>query len=373
MSVISTLPIEIMSKILGLLESGDKYKCMLVNKEFYSSTMPELWRNLVISTMNQLYRFINCLNGAENQIGINIKSIRFGWYSYVSDDELLYILALAPNLEELKISYAQELTDKSIMAIPQYCKFLTHFQLGYSSVSNHSVQVLGQCNQLRKLTLVECNMLDSNALKPFAHLPINYLDLTGCSWLTVNETARDLRLFTHLTDLNIEDCDPIPTDFLHFLTTDDTGKPYLPYLKRFGVSSYQISDDDIIPFLKAHQDIRELFLFSPGITDRTLENITHLSHLQYLGIKSRKELSPPIVRKLVNQCTKLSKFILSGLGLTYHDFPEAEPNNSGGSPAVLVAHQYSSDSVVFKWSCTELNRIRDYCLKRDNNIIERKI
>ncbi|ORE22834.1 RNI-like protein [Rhizopus microsporus] len=185
-------------------------------------------------------------------------------------------------------------------------------------MSYRSAHYLGKCQQLQRLTLAACPNLTPMTLLPFAECAIEYLDLSGCKWLTASDTAIDLCSFTHLTHLTLICCDAISSDFLHRLTGA------LPQLQDFSITGNAVIDDDaIIPFLKTHTRIRGLFLLECAITDSTLEVIAnYLPDLHNLDISFCTSLTPNGIRILVDRCQNLRLLGLKECSIARGDLPE---------------------------------------------------
>lgn len=324
MSKFEELPREIVSLFCSLLKQSAKYNCIFVNREFHAAAIPELWREPVLPTTTVLKKLLKCLKLSKHQRGEYIRSIKLGYKVAMTDDDLLTLMHLMPNLEILELRKADELTDKSIMRVSQYCRQLKSFGIKGAMVTYRSAHYLGQCQQLTKLALESCPNLSPLALLPFAELDIEYLDLSGCKWLNVADTADDLRSFHNLTHLNLVCCDIVSMDFIHHLTTNGEGKPCLPKLQDFSITGGTVMDDSaIIPFIKTHPNIRGLFLLECIITDHTLDAISkYLVSLHNLDVSFCRRLTARGVRNLISNCPNLRLLGLKNCGITQTDFPE---------------------------------------------------
>ncbi|EPB90300.1 hypothetical protein HMPREF1544_02825 [Mucor circinelloides 1006PhL] len=320
MAVFGDLPREIISLICSLLKQSAKYNCTFVNKEFHDAAIPELWREPNLPSTHLVKQLLKCLKLCKHQRGEYIRVVKLGFKVALSDDELLNLIQLMPNLEVLELRKADELTDKSIMRVSEYCTQLKSFGITGAMVSYRSAHYLGQCQQLQKLTLASCPNLSPLALLPFAQLKIEYLDLSGCKWLNVADTAYDLCSFQYLTHLNLVCCDIINMDFVHHLTAATC----LPNLQDFSITGGTVIEDSaIIPFVKAHGNIRGLFLLECAITDLTLEAISvALPLLHNLDLSFCRRLTPYGVRHLISHCSNLRLLGLKSCGITQSDFPE---------------------------------------------------
>lgn len=326
MSKFEELPREIISLFCSLLKQSAKHSCIFVNREFHAAAIPELWREPVLASTNIVKQLLKCLKLSKHQRGEYIRVIKLGFKVTMNDGDLLSLMPLMPNLEVLELRKADELTDKSIMRVSQYCPQLKSFGLKGALVTYRSAHYLGQCQQLTRLSLESCPNLTPLALLPFAELHIEYLDLSGCKWLNVTETAYDLCSFEHLTNLNLVCCDTISMDFINHLTTNDRyhGKPCLTKLQDFSITGGTVIEDSaIIPFIKTHPNIRGLFLLECAITDQTLDVISrYLPFLHNLDVSFCGKLTQRGVRNLICKCPNLRLLGLKDCGITQSDFPE---------------------------------------------------
>jgi hypothetical protein len=325
MARLDELPREIVSLICSLLKQPTKYYCSLVNKEFYDAVIPELWREPILPTTHTLNQLVKYLEHSKSQRGDSIRVIKLDPNVSLNDDELLNLLAFVPNLEVLELRKANKLTDKSMIRVSHYCSQLKSFGVTGALLTYRSAHYLGRCRQLSKLTLGSCPNLSSLTLLPFAELNIEYLDLSGCKWLNVTDTAYDLGSFQYLTHLNLVCCDVISTEFIRSLAiVNDDGRPCLPNLQDFSITGSTIIDDSaMIPFIKTHGNIRGLFLLECAITDETLEAIAHhLPLLHNLEVSFCTRLTSRGVRHLINHCSRLALLGLKNCGMIHNDFPE---------------------------------------------------
>jgi hypothetical protein len=352
MARLDELPREIISLVCSLLEQPAKYHCSFVNKEFYDAAIPELWREPVLPTTNILKQLVKCLKLSKSQRGDYIRIIKLGLKVSMNDDELVNLLQLVPNLEVLELRKADELTDKSMTQVSHYCNQLKSFGVTGALLTYRSAHYLGRCRQLSKLTLESCPNLSSLALLPFAELNIEYLDLSGCKWLNVTDTAYDLCSFQYLTHLNLVCCDVISMEFIRCLAAGINGKPCLTNLQDFSITgSTIIKDSAMIPFIKTHSHIRGLFLVECAITDETLEAIaSYLPLLHNLELSFCSRLTSRGVRHLINKCNHLTLLGLKNCGMTHSDFPEI--------PSSVFSAKSKNYPHLDTLRCTELGYIR---------------
>ncbi|KAI8353641.1 hypothetical protein EDC96DRAFT_517140 [Choanephora cucurbitarum] len=320
MSRLDKLPREIISLICALLKQPAKYSCIFVNRELYDAAIPELWREPTLVTTAPLKKLIRCLKISKHQRGEYIRTLKLGYKVSLNDDELLALLQLTPNLEVLELRKADQITDKSIVHVSRYCNLLKSFGVTNALITYRSVHYLGQCLQLKRLTLAACSNLSPLALLPFVSHKIEYLDLSGCKWLNVLDTAYDLASFQHITHLNLVCCDTINMEFIHYITQQDC----LVNLQDFSLTGGLIIEDSaIIPFVKSHPNIRGLFLLECAITDQSLDAIaTYLPLLHNLDLSFCRRLTTNGVRRLINCCQNLRLLGLKDCGITQTSFSE---------------------------------------------------
>ncbi|CAO3663262.1 unnamed protein product [Rhizopus stolonifer] len=270
-----------------------------------------------VDDYRNVHQLIKCLHHSKQQRGDYIRAVRLGYDITISDDELLSLLPLIPNLEVFAIKQAEQLTDKSLIPISNYCRQLKHFSVSGALCSYRTAHYLGQCIQLQQLGFAACPNLTAMALLPFVHRAIEQLDLSGCKWLTVNDTAQDLRSFVHLTHLNLICSDIISADFLHHLTE-------LVHLQDFSITGNSVIDDQaIVPFIKNHSNLRGLLLLECAISDDTLQVIAeYLPELRHLDISFCTRVTLQAIRSLIHHCPYLEALGLKHCGLSRSDFPE---------------------------------------------------
>ncbi|KAI9252156.1 hypothetical protein BY458DRAFT_443805 [Sporodiniella umbellata] len=293
MTTFENLPREVISRILYLIEPEDLIGCLTVNKAIYSLVLPVLWKKLAI------------------------------WD-------------------------ASRLTDDSISKISQYCQQLKTFWLVDSNLTHKSPVSLGRCQHLEELSFVSCRGLTSRTLQPFTLLPIKSLSIRLCNWLNAEDTACDLRSFHQLEELNIQLCDAPLNDFFLRISTNEAGVPYLPRLQSVFLlvdgATWEVGENAILPFLKAHSALRDVTLFHCTLTSKTFDAIAeYLPNLEFLLISNSLDVSAHAVRNVVNRCPKLYSLELVACKYTKDDFPEMN---------------YSSDQSKIKWDLFDLKRIR---------------
>ncbi|KAG1474163.1 hypothetical protein G6F56_000511 [Rhizopus delemar] len=314
---------------------------------FHSLILPQLWKSPEIHNEKTLVRFISAINSPKRESWKYIHSILFR-LCFLTDEDFLAILPKLANVKELALWDASKLTDQSITEISHYCKQLKRFWLEDATLTHQSPLSLGQCQQLEEISFVSCRELTSRTLQPFVHLPIKSLSIRICNWLDAEGTAKDLRLFHHLEELNIQLCNAPLNDFFRYIAADDAGVPYLPLLQSIFLLidflAWEVSESAILPFLKSHTALRDVTLFHCTLTSKTFEVIAHhLPDLEFLLISNCLDVSAQAVRDVVNHCPKLYSLELVTCKYTKDDFPELG---------------YCGSLSKIKWDIIDLNRIR---------------
>lgn len=308
MSNINDLPTEIMSKILSLLKKQDNYRCLFVNRYFYSASVLDLWKVVQIQSREKFEQCIYGLNSSKLHIGNSI--IHFTIEYDMKDKELLTVLPLIPNLETLHLLNGTLLTDKSITQVSNCCKQLKGFKIDDSRISDQSTYFLAQCHRLEELYISRCHYLSPNALHFFINLPIRKLTIKACSLITASETALDIRSMNLLTALTIHVNSDRLYEVIGCLTVDDKGIPYLPHLQQVSIhatmSELTYRNIPIISFLKAHSQIHHLTLYNTGVTNEAIKSIDfNLPNLKTFCVKEFPRLSLAHVYHMFNCCPKL--------------------------------------------------------------------
>ncbi|KAI9252362.1 hypothetical protein BDA99DRAFT_520896 [Phascolomyces articulosus] len=376
------LPPEILSLTLQTLQQPDLYQCIFVNQRFNAAAIQHLWRTPVVHNHQRFKLFIKCLRSSKKPVGSWIRHFRIAWGGgvggthehqqqqdyFFDDDDCLLLLPHVPQLEEFAVQNSDRLTDKSICMIPAYCQQLEILYLKRANITYRSAHHLGRgCKQLRKLTFDHCLKLQPMALLPFADCPLEYLDLSGCKWINVEDTAYDIRMFKRLRHLDIicSDKTTMMNEFLLALASkrplssssspsDNNAYTYhnhhhyyyrhhhstmntndmlmvhnsedlvvVPELESFSMTGCsEIGDMAAIQFIETHPYLGYLTLMACGITDATLDAIQrHLPQLVYLDISFCQSVSMGGVRRLIRG-SKLQMIGLKACGLRKFQFPE---------------------------------------------------
>ncbi|XP_016378661.1 F-box/LRR-repeat protein 13 [Sinocyclocheilus rhinocerous] len=95
------------------------------------------------------------------------------------------------NLQELDISECPNLNDENMKMILEGCHSLLHLNLAFTHITNATIRVLSRCClMLRSLSLAYCTSFSDKGLQYLTTEKgchrLNYLDLSGCSQISVD-------------------------------------------------------------------------------------------------------------------------------------------------------------------------------------------
>ncbi|CAO3601112.1 unnamed protein product [Absidia cylindrospora] len=119
MDKLGQLPGEIILLIIDHIPDRDLYTCALINKAFYVTANPLLWRAPALENENTAHTFINCIMKAQNFVGQHIRSLKL--YSKWTHADLLVLTLYVGQLEELCIFAGDWITDASLMYLAKDC------------------------------------------------------------------------------------------------------------------------------------------------------------------------------------------------------------------------------------------------------------
>ncbi|KAI9306031.1 hypothetical protein BJ944DRAFT_264200 [Cunninghamella echinulata] len=339
------LPIEVISLIVNHANHQELYHCALVNKRFYAATMPILWRSPKMGNHTTTPRLTKSLSIARTSLGHFVRRLSFE--EALLDETLIFFIDRTHLLEELVITNANSITDKSVQHLAKQCYQLRKLHLGHADITHRSLHYIGQhCKRIRELILHNCHKLLPITLLPFADCPLEYLDLSGCKWLSVDETVIDLIQFDRLTHLELVCCSTINVQFIQQLTAMNhhhrpsspslihTNSSYqqqqqhipLPLLTYFAITgNTEINDDAIIPFVISHPLLQYVHLLECNITDASIEAIyQHLTDLLALDISYCERITARSLRKLIHYCQHVLLIGLQNCFLPAQVFPELD-------------------------------------------------
>lgn len=345
---IKDLPAEILSLILRFLPQPCLFECTVVDQRFHSAAIPLLWRAPELIWNTQFQRFMCCLANSRKPLGHWVRRFSVNVTLSLTDEECLHVIKCTPQLEALIVEDSEFLTDKSISRLSDYCSELQELHLERADITYRSAHHLGRCKQLRKLTLRECPRLLPMTLLPLAACPLESLDLSGCKWLNVEDTAYDLRAFRRLRHLDLVCSDRYdPNRFLRTLSTDDDGSVALPDLVSFALTGRnEVDDASVIQFVELHPKLEDLTLMACAITDKSLKAICQLPNLLFLDISFCEGVTAEGVRKLLRNTECLMMLGLKGCGILKSDFPELQSSRQQLWLAGPMVDRFGRDDIL---------------------------
>ncbi|ORZ07180.1 hypothetical protein BCR42DRAFT_426468 [Absidia repens] len=358
MNNLGHLPAEIVSAILHHVVEKDYYACSLINRSFYKATNPLLWQAPTLRNGSKAQLFMKCLVEAQQQqqqhhhVGKHIRRLTSN-VPWTDTDLLQLILPHMSHLEHLALETAKNISDISMEPIAQHCPHLITLHLNGSLITQQTMNALGQhCHQLTNLILDYAPHLSPNTLTPLVHrCPLRKVLLsayaaTGGTWMTVDETVKDLLCFRGLTSLTILGSSPeVLKSVLLQQQQQQVSWPELTVLN-LDDGSRDVGDSDFIPFLQIHPGLTELSLTRCELTSATVMAMAaHLPNLSLVDVSQNgyQSLSTTSVRHMVRQCPLLTSLDLSDSGLEINDFPELEM--LWDHPAYLYTLKLKQDAI----------------------------
>ncbi|KAI7869999.1 hypothetical protein BDF14DRAFT_1778260 [Spinellus fusiger] len=314
MSIVAAPP-EVLITVLRFLDSCSIYQCSLVNKYISATATPLLWHSPLLHHEDQFVEFLASLAMTDKRLGHYVRHIDLKSPHRPTDEQVLFMVQRMPFLE---------------------------------SFTYRAMHHLGKCKKIKALTLRTCQELSPLALLPLAHCPLEFLDLSGCKWLTASDTAFDLRAFDRLQLLCLICCEGITTEFIHSITRQHLA--ILPHLSAFSITSCEVKDEAIVAFVQCHPHLEHLTLMDCTITDVSLLAFQeHLSSLHYLEISYCSQVTKEGVRRMIKNMPCLDMIGLKNCNIRLEDFPEVE-----SSPNIYCANGRDID----RFSMYELELVR---------------
>jgi hypothetical protein len=312
MSNFCDAPIEVLFLVLNNIDQqSDLYQCALVNKTFYATANPLLWREpqLVVSgtkrketilfRLKQSFRLPHkyCLHSTP--LGHNIRKLDASQINRLQD--LRVVINNVPLVEELVIGI-EKLKDKDMERIALNCPPLKCLSFNsYLDCSDRFFDPLRHCTNLRELSIY--HSLGSHLqLTPLQHCPLEKLRLHSYGFdseYTKDTFFGDVPTLTHL------DMDYMPQSYYrHYQALPS--RPHFPLLTDLRIANCQFHDNEaVVPFFKAHPLIRTLSLENMQINQAVMTSLaTDLTHLKYLSLINHRRL--PALTHRFHQVEKLT-------------------------------------------------------------------
>ncbi|CAO3601094.1 unnamed protein product [Absidia cylindrospora] len=330
MNNLGHLPAEIVSSILQHVNAKDYYACSLINWSFYTATNPLLWKSPTLRNSNKALLFMNCLVEQQHLVGQHVRTLTSN-IPWTDTDLLQLIIPHISHLEHLDLERANNITNASMEPLARHCPHLTTLHLVGSLITQETMNALGQhCHQLTDLILDYAPHLSPKLLTPLVAggCPLRKVHLsayaaTGGTWMTVEETVKDLTRITALTSLTIMGSS---AEVLKAVLNQQKLWPDLTVLN-LDDGSGDVGDADFIPFLQTHPGLQQLHLTRCELTPVTVMAIAaHLPNLVMIDLSQNgyQSLSPASVRHMVRHCRRLTWMDLSYSELDIKDFAELE-------------------------------------------------
>ncbi|ORZ05626.1 hypothetical protein BCR42DRAFT_473949 [Absidia repens] len=374
MNHLDHLPSEVISSILNHVDkTWDLYTCTLINKTFYKYATPLLWEHLEIPGDDTLPYMTAGLEASSslpsNSPGKFVRSVLIR--HALSDDELLAFIKHVPQLNDLSLESARNITDDSFEHVPLYVPHLTRLYLGHSSITQWSIEAMRRhwYRQLNHLEFEFCDGLNYELFsalrqcKALTSLAISHCGLENNNGIdTIQDAAWNVMALPNITSFRIQDylsnCTPFlpitttveqqqqqqqewrllptlfPDDYFDDLpstpTTPQQQQPVWPYLTHFFLGACEeMTDAMALAFIQSHPHLLQLELSgSPMMTDKTLDAIaTYLPNIVNVNVDNVTEVTAAGIRRLMQQCPKLTTVGCDNGHIYPSDFDDVDPSS----------------------------------------------
>ncbi|SAM08994.1 hypothetical protein [Absidia glauca] len=328
------LPHEVISLIASHLEwHDDLNECALINKQFYTATVPLLYQAPTEISCTSL---LGCLITARQHHQSNLlRSSPLGNYIrtlelsvFDSPTATILLLSLTPFLESLDL-IDDTVTEDSVEYVWDLCPRLKKVHLDGIPINNlHGLA--NYCRQLASLRITRCDRLPPAALEPLIASSLTTLVFEECNWFTENETAHHISQLHLLEKLEFDRCDSSTDRFLQrLLSPPATNRSVFPRLKsliirvtpvvRFLPPRKLVSSIASLPLLNS------LTLEIATVTLATLSALTTSPLLQSVTLHAPSyDISSQELRNLIRDRPQWTSLHLVGCLLPQRSFPETE-------------------------------------------------
>ncbi|SAL97680.1 hypothetical protein [Absidia glauca] len=340
MSRLGDAPIEVLSLVLNnVYQQSDLYQCALVNKSFYATANPLLWREpqLVASGTKRkvterkdtiCFRLQQSLRQADKHclhstpLGHHVRKLNVSYGNCLHD--LHTVINNVPLVKELVIDIKQ-LQDKDIEQIALNCRQLKCLSFNfYYKPRDRYFEPLKHFTNLCELDVLVIDNPEP-LLPSLQHCLLEKLKLRVLGFGGVYNNATFFGGIPTLTHLELECpvrdffqyCQTLPSRTLFPVLTD------LRIARRGTSGTYEIDDNDaMVPFFKSHPLIRTLSLGNVKISQAVMTSLaTDLIHLQRLSL-IKNQLLPPFTKSF----HRVEKLTLRGSGMMAQDMAMYFPN-----------------------------------------------
>jgi Leucine-rich repeat (LRR) protein len=240
-------------------------------------------------------------------------------HARISDEGMLHLKS-ATGIRELKLYYAEQITDQGMSAIKQWKK-LTRLDLRGTRISNGTLEIVGGLPQLEALDIANTQVTDNGMDLLIALTNLKELTL-GRSRTGGEQDLSFLRALPSLTVLDVSGARPVPPDM-----GSAKGKPRPPVppmpqkniealaelhnLRKLKLGFSGISAADL-KALSTLQNVEELGLEEcPRVDDSAAEELVHWKSLKYVDLQATKVTAQGVA---MLQKAKPGILILSTLG-----------------------------------------------------------
>ncbi|CAO3601184.1 unnamed protein product [Absidia cylindrospora] len=173
------IPAEIILAIVRGVDEKDLHALTLVNRHFYTVANPLLWQSVDIHSKPKCIQLLQAMQLSKGDLFQHIRSLTFS--TLITDALLLmHVQQLPPSFQELDMSYAEHITHEGLQHLPRQCPQLTSLGLGYASIIDPSLVLLGEhCSQLEHIYFSNCEALSPNLFAALAGCPLETIHILG--------------------------------------------------------------------------------------------------------------------------------------------------------------------------------------------------
>jgi internalin A len=203
-------------------------------------------------------------------------------HTRITDEGMLHLKS-ATGIRELKLYYAEQVTDQGMSAIKQWKK-LTRLDLRGTRISNGTLEIVGGLPQLEALDIANTQVTDNGMDLLIA--------LTNLKELTLGRTRTGevdlsfLRALPSLTVLDLSGARPLPPD----LSLEARKKrPLVPPMRQRDIEA-----------LAELRNLRKLKLGFSGISAADLKTLSTLQNVEELGLEECPRIDDDAVAELVH-------------------------------------------------------------------------
>ncbi|KAL0481305.1 hypothetical protein AKO1_012757 [Acrasis kona] len=153
------------------------------------------------------------LKSVFDTVRVNLTSVKLWLCPSITDDSILHLASICPNLRTLHLNYCNGITNNSICNIATSCQNLRSLHLAECrEVSDVSLISLSKnCARLHELRLTKTRITDSGLIEITRHCTrLQFLDVAGCDISDISIQHVELNS-KHLKYLEISGCQFVTT------------------------------------------------------------------------------------------------------------------------------------------------------------------